>query len=85
MREYEDTVMAETGCCESCGNRVDEGDNYGEDSDWLCADCNADRIEADDDDDAEPLSLAKPVRTDWLAVASSIVDPDAYPFNAGVW
>jgi len=33
----------------------------------------------------EAKTLAKPVKTDWLAVASSIVDTDAYPFNAGVW
>jgi len=72
MREYEDTVMAETGCCESCGIRVDEGDNYGEDGDWLCADCHAERIEADDDfSPDEPLNLSVP-RTDWLGLAASI-------------
>jgi len=85
---YEDTIQSETGRCD-CGVRVDEGDNYGADGDWLCHDCYADRKEAGEEMDAifndEPLSLAKPVKTDWLAVASSIIDTDAYPFNAGVW
>jgi hypothetical protein len=70
---YEDTVMSEEGRCD-CGVRVDEGDNYGQDGDWLCADCHAERVEADAEWDApfadESLTLAP--RTNWLAIAADI-------------
>jgi hypothetical protein len=85
---YESTIQSETGRCD-CGVRVDEGDNYGMDGEWLCPDCHAEQTEAGEEQDAifndEPLSLAKPVKTDWLKLAGQITDPDAYPFNAGVW
>ena len=72
---YEDTVMGEEGCCEGCGFRVDEGYNFGEDGNWLCADCHADKVEADLEWDApfadEPISLSAP-RTDWLGLAADI-------------
>jgi len=70
---YEDTIQGEEGRCD-CGVRVDEGYNFGEDGNWLCADCHADKVEADAEYDApfsdEPLTLAP--RTDWFALASNI-------------
>jgi len=69
---YEDTVMPETSCCDSCGVRMDEGDNYGTDGEWLCEDCHNERKEDEDDSEDEPLTLAKPDATDWLAIATDI-------------
>jgi hypothetical protein len=82
---YEDTIMPETSCCDSCDVRMDEGDNYGTGCEWLCEDCYNESKEDEDDSDDEPLTLSKPVKTDWLKLAGQITDPDAFPFNAGVW
>jgi hypothetical protein len=69
---YEDTIMPETSCCDSCGVRMDEGDNYGTGSEWECEDCYNESKEDDDDSDDEPLTLAKPDAIDWLAIAADI-------------
>jgi hypothetical protein len=67
---YEDTIMPETSCCDSCGVRMDEGDNYGTGDEWLCEDCHDERADDDCDDSDEPLTLSP--RTDWLAIAADI-------------
>ncbi len=69
---YEDTIMPETSRCDSCDVRMDEGDNYGTDGEWLCEDCHDERKEDEDDSEDEPLTLAKPVATDWFAIATDI-------------
>lgn len=51
---------------------------------WTCSE-EIEAAEAEDRDD-EPMTLAKPVKTDWLSLASAIVgpvDPDEYRFSAG--
>ena len=69
---YEDTIMPETSCCDSCGVRMDEGDNYGTGCEWECEDCYNESKEDEDDSDDEPLTLAKPAPTDWLSIAAFI-------------
>ena len=67
---YEDTIMPETSCCDSCGVRMDEGDNYGTGDEWLCEDCNDELADDDCDDSDEPMDASSPI--DWLAVAAHI-------------
>jgi hypothetical protein len=65
---YEDTIMPETSCCDSCGVRMDEGDNYGTGCEWECEDCyNESKEEGGGDIDDD-----KPVTIDWLAIAADI-------------
>lgn len=63
MIDYEDTVMPATGECCSCSIIVDEGDNYGQDGEWLCWDCLQDTVRSH--------------AIDWFGVACEIVDDAA--------
>jgi hypothetical protein len=85
---YNDPQEVHGSECPRCLNwfRDNEEDFDADGYCWTCSEeIEAAEAEDRDDSDDEPLTLAKPVKTDWLKLAGQITDPDDYPFNAGVW
>jgi len=72
---YNDPTEVHSGECDHCGRTVrdNEQDLFAHGRLFVCEDC-ADELgnQPSDDDDDEPLSLAKPVKTDWLHLAGQI-------------
>jgi ribosome-binding protein aMBF1 (putative translation factor) len=69
---YNDPQDVHGGECDHCGRTVrdNEQDLFAHGRLYVCEDC-ADEFGEEPEDD-EPLSLAKPVKTDWLFIAGDL-------------